>query len=291
MIVNNLDTLIEILNVSIGFDESLIQSALAKSQGFSTPDEYRIALPFLLDSGSEAVTLLASELNRSRSINSTRFNVSDCKRKLENAVRLASPFPMIAQPGFKLYLRIDWSDGNVSIPFQIHESDRGSSSWREFYRKCQNFELPDAVADSTFSQIKKMLEPLIEMVKLGYVDHGPEVKSEFTEDAESAIDEIQYVLSPDGPIFMSAPEKAVNIYDYFSEDFVDPEFVRENAMTQVEFNGGGSISHEDTDLDLRRMVTEEVLLSSLLVNAVDLYDYYRELRDACRANFIMNSGS
>lgn len=265
-----------------GCDVSLSQTheSFARSQGFSDHSEFCLAaFPRWVNVTSTAYKRFAqrvAELSTSE-VKLSNFNTN----LLAKIVEGVSPTPFIAPPNHGLAFFIDWDDGFVYSPHAYHEGQNGLS-WPEYYGQREKFRLPSAVTIGEFNALENELAELIKSVTAGYSYNGAETHSTFSADAESAREKIREIVEYFE--FQETEKYGCEPALFYGDDGITSTDIYSLEIVELVNPRFPQINWQTSDKELAEFVAYALDGSFCNVNETALFEYFVELRDACRQN-------
>ncbi len=246
-----------------------VESAFAWSQVGLSNGELKDALPFMLSTDEHSIGMFCDRLLQSGILSLNHNPLYDLEEKLLK-------FPVIAGHGYTVEIRIDWDDENISLPYLVHDSNRGST-WLEHYGHATTYQLPYRVTEEEYSRLVSTLKPLVGVVSDGYKSNGAEQKAHFTDDAEISKNWIHDMI--ESFEFECQELEPASVWDVYGGSFPTPMSVESTGLTEIVDEDGVFISHTNTCDELRQLVGSEMERLDYPCNPVDMYETFVELRD------------
>ncbi len=246
-----------------------VKSAFAWSQGGQWCGDLSDLLPFMLSTDDHSIGKFCDLLLQS-GISSLDHN------PLYDLGEKVLKFPVIASHGYTVEIRIDWDDENISRPYLVHDSNRGSTSL-EHYGHASTYRLPYRVTEEEYSRLVSTLKPLV-----GAVSDGAEQKAGFTDDAEISKSWIHDMI--ESFEFECQELEPASVWDVYGENFPTPMSIENMGLTEIMDEGRMFISHANTCDELRQLVGSEMERLDYPCNPVDMYKTFVELRDELGEN-------
>ncbi|MCV6623506.1 MAG: hypothetical protein OIF51_17340 [Cellvibrionaceae bacterium] len=279
IIESNLDEVINYLTSSIQteypeFKKGDVESAFAWSQVGLSTGELKDALPFMLSTDEHSIGMFCDRLLQSGILSLNHNPLYDLGEKVLK-------FPVIAGHGYTVEIRIDWDDENISLPYLVHDSNRGST-WLEHYGHASTYQLPYRVTEEEYARLVSTLKPLAGVVSDGYSSNGEEQKANFTDDAEISRTWIRDMIETFE--FECQELEPASVWDVYGENFPTLMSVENMGLTEIVDENGVFISHTSTSDELRQLVGAEMERLDYPCNPVDMYKTFVELRDELAEN-------
>jgi hypothetical protein len=253
-----------------------LEKIFSKSEGFNTKADLELNLPIYIDCGGEASRELVDQLKKSELAN--QLGSLGERTLLRQVADCHNPFPICAQPGCNLYLFIDWRYEDISIPFQDDTSS--PSSGEEYYRHTTRFKLPHCVYEVEYIDLCEQLRPLVARVASGYTNNGEEADATFNSDAEYTIAKIEELICSLN--FEVSFTEGICPEEILFSDLPSIDDVYRENLTIVKSNNELILDHSFTDIDLKKMVAKYALDFGIAFNCFELFDHFKNLRDACK---------
>ncbi|WP_284450063.1 hypothetical protein [Spongiibacter tropicus] len=258
---------------------SQTHEAFARSQGFSRKSSFdKAEFPLWVNE-----TYDASDIFLDRASQLCKTPAPDRDNLLGKAASKVSRFPIIAPYSYSVEFSVDWDDGEIYPPNLRHESNNGRNL-DEYYGHSCRFDLPYAITESEFERLTKELAPLIRRVVAGYSYRGYETMAEFSDDALKALDTIQRTLEFFD--FQESYNQVEREITHFRDVGIKPKDIYELGLVDLYTDDlVPPISWQDSDSKIANFVALHILESPWFpINGLDLFEYFSELRDACREN-------
>lgn len=264
---------------------------LAENQGFKSKVALVEAIPLLLDADkatSEAFLLTARKYVLPSYKASADWNFHG--NFLANCAVKTRRFPMIAPPDHGLEIFIDWTHGGeISYPSLYHKSHLHQGTFDELEGRTSSIRLKYYIEQSEYEGLCESLRPFIDSIMSGCVYDDVSGTCEFNEVASEALENMIYFAS-DYEEFMDRETWGADTSELYFDDDVDTGDIEEGNLTAVYINGLFLLDHSFTDIKLRQLVAEKAprALPSLPICHYAIYRKFRDMRNACRNNFLAN---
>lgn len=262
----------------------------AKCQGFNTKAALVKSFPVLMDiDKATSENFLTTARQYILPANKETANWPALSGNfLEVCARLTRRFPVIAPPMFGLEIFIDWSaGGDISYPSLYHESNKNSSTFAELDGQTSSIRLGYYIEESEYNALCEELRPFIDAVLRGYSYDKTTAQGEYNEDARSSLEDMfQYAEGSEA--ILGREQWGALISDVYVDDDVEEWVVQEHSLTSVNINGAVLFDHATSDIQLRRVVANEILETTwhTPICPYYLYERFKGLRNACRENFL-----
>lgn len=276
---NNFDAVINYIATSIKAEfpelkSGIVESAFTCSQVGFLAGELKESLPFMLSIDEHSIGMFCDRLLQSGILSLNHNPLYDLGERVLK-------FPVIAGHGYTVEIRIDWDDENISMPYLVHESNRGST-WLENYGHASTYQLPYRVTEDEYTRLVSALKPLVSVVTEGYRSNGTEQRAHFTGDAEMSKIWISDMI--ESFEFECHELEPVSVWDVYGENFPTSMSIESMGLTKIVEKDRVFISHTSTCDELRQLVGSEMERLDYPCSPVDMYKIFVELRDELAEN-------
>lgn len=263
---------------------STLEECFARSQGLGSIEEFSNKFPILLDCTRDTSKKFIDLFEESNSHQNQKLYI--LSGILERSVRRDQWFPVAAHPRWALKIRIFWEDGHISRLYEALACYDPRED--DYYKKSTSYVVSARVNKDEYNKLCETLKPLINVVVNGYEDSGYKKRSSFSEEANDALKMITQTIS-DFEFAHHGVEGVTPEFAVFGPDPISARDVDNDCLKKIHVDGRFIFDHSFSDVQLRQVVAAEII-NGLAVSDDSLFDYFQELRDACRDNYLFFNG-